>query len=168
MMVQEIKQWMKLIKDQRERLLFYEQKLAETGSYMFTDPDLSPAVYDPMVMIPENPEDRTLEKIIALDREIDANRAENQKKSQKVRKKVDNWVDHAIFHESHEQRLEKKRDSFYKKLSELAEEDGFHFRAEDLEDCIGEKVDVIRAEYPDAEPSEVFVRLLNDYTEEHV
>ena len=114
MMVQEIKQWMKLIKDQRERLLFYEQKLAETGSYMFTDPDLSPAVYDPMVMIPENPEDRTLEKIIALDREIDANRAENQKKSQKVRKKVDNWVDHAIFHESHEQRLEKKRDSFYK------------------------------------------------------
>ena len=166
MALQEVKKFITYIKDNREALEKYNEKLLETGSYMFMDPALMTESYTPLTTIPDNPEDDILEEIIHI-AEKEANPAPKKEGlGEKIASKWDEFVEGVVFDgKSKEERLEERRHRLFGKLAEIARDEDFNVTQDDLEYYIGQSVEKLIEENPDNDAVQILEKLLDSFAE---
>lgn len=171
MALKEVKRFMNYIKENRKALETYNEKLLESGSFIFTEPTVVSTGYYVSPMLPENLEDDLLERIIQLD-ETSARKLEkiSESRGQKISLK-DRIVtkfdaimfngetpkEHILTHE------EMKRHKLFDRLADLARDDGFDISTEDLLYFIGKAVEVIMAEHPEYNDIQIIDAVLNSF-----
>ena len=173
MALQEVKKFITYIKDNREALEKYNEKLLETGSYMFMDPALMTESYTPLTTIPDNPEDDILEEIFHIDdkqqeeAEKEANPAPKKEGlGEKIANKWDEFVEGVVFDgKSKEERLEERRHRLFGKLAEIAKDEDFDVTQDDLEYYIGQSVEKLIEENPDDDAVQILEKLLDSFAE---
>lgn len=173
MALQEVKKFITYIKDNREALEKYNEKLLETGSYMFMDPALMTESYTPLTTIPDNPEDDILEEIIHID---DKQQEEAEKETnpapkkeglgEKIASKWGGFVEDVVFDgKTKEKRLEERRHRLFGKLAEIAKDENFEVTQDDLEYYIGQSVEKLIDENPKDDAVQILEKLLDSFAE---
>lgn len=172
MALQEVKKFMVYIKKNREALEKYNEKMLETGSYMFMDPALMTESYTPLTTIPDNPEDNILEEIIHIDdkqlEEEVKGSAPKQKEGlgEKIVNKWGEFVEDVVFEgKTKEERLEKRRHHLFGKLAEIAKDEKFEVTQDDLEYYIGQSVEKLIQDNPEDDAAQILEKLLENFKE---
>lgn len=163
MAVQEIQRWMTAVKKEHDDYETYREAQA-AENFIVTEPAMSAEGYAPVMVMPEAPEIAVLEKIVALEQEMDLeDHPEEQSPLARVKTRVDAWIDEKLFDERREYRLRQKRNHLFEQLSQLAAAAGFHLTSQDLEYYLGREIDRIVAKHPGDLPAAAVERLFENF-----
>ncbi|MDD4690896.1 hypothetical protein [Eubacterium aggregans] len=168
-----VKKFFEQIKKDHDELERYNETLIESGSYLLTDPMMMGEGFPVVATLPENPEESILEEIIETDEKSDKEQVKEKERSLNHGEKketlvklfsgmMDDFVTNVIHDgKSEETRLGEKRKKLFKKLAELAVDDGYDLTADDLEYYVGEEIREILKKDPKASPGQIIRTLID-------
>lgn len=171
MALTEVKRFIQYLNENRKALTEYNEKLMQSGSFLYPEPTFVSTGYYVSPMIPESIEDDLLQRIIELDEKsahkLEKISKENGKKISLKNRLVRKFDKMMYRNENHEGRIlsheESKRHHLFKRLAELAKEDGFDISTDDLLYFVGKAVLVTITEHPDYNETQTFNEILKAF-----